>query len=225
MDMTKKIGKASASAALALAIGCSCLAPAAAFADPTGGVSDTTKTQESHTDATSSKETATTLMSAVVNAIDGTWADANGGTHDNGRFVVTVPTGIVYENVNAGHFSESGAYDVNVAGIIRVDDTITATVTVGNFMNTIGGMGDVDEGTAGKDQGVRNPGSLTATVTQGKTVWTCDEISVMEDDEDGNAYVVGTTAQDSYSITGDVRNATKFVNNIRYDFVTGKVSA
>lgn len=217
--MYKNISK-TAPAALALALALAM--PAAAFADTSGGVSGTNQTTTSHTDTESGLEVATALTSLGVNASDGTWTDTGNKTHDNGSFCVTVPTNIRYTGVNAGHFDESGVYDVNVAGVIRVADQVTATVTVGDFKNAISDDLDGDTATVPEGSTVRNPGGLTGTVTQGKTVWTCDELSVMEDDEDGNAIVVGTTAQDSYSITGDVRNTNQFNASVQYNFTTSK---
>lgn len=217
--MYKNISK-TAPAALALAMALAM--PAAAFADTSGGVSDTTQTTVSHTDMESGLEVATALTSLGVSASDGTWTDASKATHDNGKYCVTVPTNIRYTGVNAGHFDESGSYDINIAGVIRVADQVTATVTVGDFKNAISDNSDGDTATIPAGSAVRNPGGLTGTVTQGKTDWTCDELSVMEDDENGNAIVVGTTAQDSYSITGDVRNTNQFNASVQYNFTTSK---
>lgn len=78
------------------------------------------------------------------------------------------------------------------------------------------------DGAKSSGDAARNPGNLTCKVTQGKTVWTADEVSTMQDGKDGNARVVGTTAKDSYSITGDVRNSNQFSGEIAYNFTTSK---
>lgn len=90
------------------------------------------------------------------------------------------------------------------------------------FVNAINDNSDTD--LSGKPVGdaSRNPGNLTATVTQGKTVWTADEVSTMQDAEDGSARVVGTTAKDAYRIKGDVRNSNTFSGEIAYSFTTSK---
>ena len=117
---------------------------------------------------------------------------------------------------------QSGEYDVNVAGVIRTGDTVTATATHAGFINVINDGTDSDLISKPMGDAARNPGNLTCKVTQGKSVWTADEVSTMQDDEDGNARVVGTTAKDSYSITGDVRNSNQFNGEITYNFTTSK---
>lgn len=217
-----KLGKVLPAAAMAVAIGCSSIAPVAAFAATTGGVRDTVKTQESHSGDTDFLEKVDASVETTVDAHGGKWTDAKGGSHDNGKFTVTIPTGIEYSNVDAGHFDQSGEYDVNVAGVIRTGDTVTATATHAGFVNAINDSSDTD--LSGKPVGdaSRNPGNLTATVTQGKSVWTADEVSTMQDAEDGSARVVGTTAKDAYRIKGDVRNSNTFNGEIAYSFTTSK---
>lgn len=217
-----KLGMVVPTAAMAVALGCSALAPVAAFAATTGGVGDTVNTQESHSDDNDLLEKVETAVQTTVDAHGGKWTDKQGGTHDNGKYTVTIPTGIKYSNVDAGHFDQSGEYDVNVAGVIRTGDTVTATATHAGFVNVINDGTDSDLSSKPVGDAARNPGNLTCKVTQGKSVWTADEVSTMQDGEDGNARVVGTTAKDSYSITGDVRNSNQFNGEITYNFTTSK---
>ena len=222
--LKNKLGKVLPAAAMAVAIGCNTIAPVAAFAATTGGVGDAVQTQESKTDENDQLEKVQTRVLTAVDARDGKWTDKDGGTHDNGKYTVTVPTGIKYSGVDAGHFDQSGEYDVNVAGVIRTGDTVTATATHAGFINVINDDTDSDLISKPMGDAARNPGNLTCKVTQGKSVWTADEVSTMQDGEDGNARVVGTTAKDSYSITGDVRNSNQFNGEITYNFTTSKPS-
>ena len=101
-------------------------------------------------------------------------------------------------------------------------DTVTATAVHSGFVNAINDRTDTDLVDKPVGDAARNPGNLTATVTQGKSVWTADEVSAMQDAEDGTARVVGTTAKDSFHIKGDVRNSNDFTGNIAYNFTTSK---
>lgn len=217
-----KLGRVLPATAMAIVIGCGSIVPVAAYAETTGGVADTVTTAPSQTDEADHLEKATAQVRTAVNAIGGKWTDKDGGTHDNGRYTVTVPTGIEYSAVDSGHFDQSGEYDVNVSGIIRVGDTVTATAAHSGFVNAINDRTDTDLVDKPVGDAARNPGNLTTTLTQGKSVWTADEVSVMQDAEDGTARVVGTTAKDSFHIKGDVRNSNSFSGNIAYNFTTSK---
>ena len=214
----KKINSVVPIAALAMVAGLS--SPLAAFAAPSGGLDATPKTLESSTPLDGSGiEYQEMSVPYTLDSTAGKWTDKDGGTHDNGKFLVTVPTGITYTGIDAGHVDLSGTYDVTVAGVIRAGDTVTATQTPNGLRSTVNDSAD-----SGLQESDRNIGNLVADFTQGKKVWTAAEVSVMQDSDEGQAQVIGTTAQDTYRFHGDVRNANDFGGEVSYTFKCSKPS-
>lgn len=122
------------------------------------------------------------------------------------------------EQTTVGKVDLTATYDVNVKGVIGTGDNITCTVSYNKVMNgalrgadggLLGGVGPYDSVDGGK---------LNAELTQGKTVWSGEEVSKLADD--GNT-VVGTSGTDSLHFTGSVRSATQFADSLNYSFSTG----
>ena len=68
----------------------------------------------------------------VYDTTGGVWNDINKAQHDNGTYVVTIPTLIKYENMNIGTVNTSDDYTVNVAGAIANDKAVKLVAETGN---------------------------------------------------------------------------------------------
>lgn len=224
------LGRAVPTAAMAVFLGVSSLAPCAAFADDavaygahgSGGGSSVSAGQQSVESTTQDKEgryveKASATMTANIDTIGGRWSDVGDGQHDNGKFVVTIPTSVGFTGVDVGAVDLTADYGVTVAGVIENGDTVTATVDYsetpqylqrGSAMSLVGGWGPYSESTDG--------GSLVNTLTQGKAEWSAAEVSKMN--EEGK--VVGTTGTDSMHFKGAINSVSSIKNPVKYDFTT-----
>lgn len=214
MLVKKSFMAATAALAVAAALG----TPLGAFAEAAPITGEPANEVQSATSADDTlKEKATANVATLIDSTGGTWSDGK-TSHPNGTYVVTVPTRVGYKNVNVGKVDLTAIYDVNVKGVIGTGDNITCTVSYNKVMNgalrgadggLLGGVGPYDSVDGGK---------LNAELTQGKTVWSGEEVSKLADD--GNT-VVGTSGTDSLHFTGSVRSATQFADSLNYSFSTG----
>lgn len=214
MLVKKSFMAATAALAVAAALG----TPLGAFAEAAPITGEPTNEVQSVTSADDTlKEKATAHVATLIDTTGGTWSDGT-NSHPNGTYVVTVPTRVGYKNVNVGKVDLTATYPVTVKGVIGTGDNITCTVSYNRVMNgalrgadggLLGGVGPYDSVDGGK---------LNAELTQGKTVWSGEEVSKLADD--GNT-VVGTSGTDSLHFTGSVRSATQFADSLNYSFSTG----
>ena len=143
------LGRAVPTAAMAVFLGVSSLAPCAAFADDavvygahgSGGGSSITANQQSVESTTQDKdghytEKASAVMTANIDTIGGHWTDSGDAQHDNGKYVVTIPTSVGFTGVDVGAVDLTADYGVTVAGVIENGDTVTATVDYSQTPNT-----------------------------------------------------------------------------------------
>ena len=224
------LGRAVPAAAMAVFLGVSSLAPCAAFADDavvygahgSGGGSSITANQQSAESTTQDKdghytEKASAVMTANIDTIGGHWTDSGDAQHDNGKYVVTVPTSVGFTGVDVGAVDLTADYGVTVAGVIENGDTVTATVDYsqtpqylmrGDAVALVGGWGPYSAGTDG--------GSLTNTLTQGKAEWSAAEVSKMND----SGQVVGTTGTESMKFEGTINSVSSIKNPVTYNFTT-----
>lgn len=214
MLVKKSFMAATAALAVAAALG----TPLGAFAEAAPITGEPANEVQSATSADDTlKEKATANVATLIDSTGGSWSDGK-NSHPNGTYIVTIPTRVGYKNVNVGKVDLTATYDVNVKGVIGTGDNITCTVSYNKVMNgalrgadggLLGGVGPYDSVDGGK---------LNAELTQGKTVWSGEEVSKLADD--GNT-VVGTSGTDSLHFTGSVRSATQFADSLNYSFSTG----
>ena len=121
--------------------------------------------------------------------------DTDNHDHDNGTYLVTIPTKIAYENMNIGKVDTSDTYTVNVRGAIKDGQTVTVTAESGNKLKN-GAFEDITE-----------------TTTQGKTTWTSDEV-FNKLNADGS--VAGTDTTDTVKMSGEVKAAGKYEGTVGY---------
>lgn len=215
---TTRLGRVLPAAALAALLGASAALPALAYADPaawptgTNSVESVTQDKDGHYE-----EKASSTMGAKLSSVHGTWKDSN-SVHDNGKYVVTVPTNVGFKNVDAGAVDLTAPYTVNVAGILEFGDSVTCEVSYDPSILTAtkgAAAPALMDGTF--PYSARTDGSdLKTEVTQGKTTWTDAETSVM----DSEGRVIGTESADSVHFTGTVRSVSTFTNPVKYSFST-----
>lgn len=214
MLVKKSFMAATAALAVAAALG----TPLGAFAEAAPITGEPANEVQSATSADDTlKEKATANVATLLDSTGGTWSDGT-NTYQMGSYIVVVPTRVGFRNVNAGKVDLTATYPVTVKGVIGTGDNITCTVSYNKVMNgalrgadggLLGGVGPYDSVDGGK---------LNAELTQGKTVWSGEEVSKLADD--GNT-VVGTSGTDSLHFTGSVRSATQFADSLNYSFSTG----
>ena len=214
MLVKKSFMAATAALAVAAALG----TPLGAFAEAAPITGEPANEVQSATSADDTlKEKATANVATLLDSTGGSWSDGT-NTYQMGSYIVVVPTRVGFRNVNAGKVDLTATYPVTVKGVIGTGDNITCTVSYNKVMNgalcgadggLLGGVGPYDSVDGGK---------LNAELTQGKTVWSGEEVSKLADD--GNT-VVGTSGTDSLHFTGSVRSATQFADSLNYSFSTG----
>ena len=123
--------------------------------------------------------------------------DATDNTaHDNGTFVVTIPTKIAYENMNIGNVNTSDDYTVNVRGAIAQDKKVTLTAETGKYL--VNGT---------KTQEIQE------TTTQGKKEWSAAE-AYGTLNKDGS--LSGTDTTDKIEMAGQVTTAGTYEGAVQY---------
>ena len=115
--------------------------------------------------------------------------------HDNGTYVVTIPTKIAYLNMNIGKVDTSDDYTVNVRGAIGQDKKVKLDAQTGNNLVN----GDKSE--------------ITETTTQGKTEWSAAEV-YGNLNTDGS--LSGTNTTDTIKMTGEVTTAGVYEGSVVY---------
>ena len=121
--------------------------------------------------------------------------DTDNHDHDNGTYLVTIPTKIAYENMNIGKVDTSDTYTVNVRGAIEDGQTVTVTAETQNKLKN----GTFED--------------ITETTTQGRTTWTSDEV-FNKLNADGS--VAGTDTTDTVKMSGEVKAAGKYEGTVGY---------
>lgn len=118
-------------------------------------------------------------------------------SHDNGTFVVTIPTKIAYENMNIGTVSTSDSYTVNVRGTIAQDKKVTLTAETGK---------NLENGSKKTE--------ITETTTQTKTEWSAAETYGQQLNHDGS--LSGTDTTDKIEMRGTVTTAGIYEGAVQY---------
>lgn len=116
--------------------------------------------------------------------------------HDNGTFVVTIPTKIAYENMNIGNVDTSDDYTVNVRGAIAQNKKVTLAAQTGQYLVNGSKTQEIQE-----------------TTTQGKTEWSAAE-AYGHLNTDGS--LSGTDATDNIKMSGMVTTAGTYEGAVQY---------
>lgn len=130
------------------------------------------------------------------NTEDGTWTDPSGETHDNGTYIVTIPTKIAYKDMKIGRFNINDNYTVNVRGVLAENQAVTLMAETEKYLTYGHWTTDILENT-----------------TQGKTKWNPDE-TYGEQDKDG--YITGTDCTDNIRISGEAKASGEYVGSVKY---------
>ena len=116
--------------------------------------------------------------------------------HDNGTYVVTIPTKIAYLNMNIGKVDTSDDYTVNVRGAIGQDKKVTLAADTGEYLVN----GDKKQ-------------EIQETTTQGKTEWSAAEV-YGQLNTDGS--LSGTDTTDTIKMIGEVTTAGVYAGDVQY---------
>lgn len=131
---------------------------------------------------------------------DPTKTDDN-NPHNNGTYLVTIPTAITYENMAIGTVNTSDDYTVNVRGAIGSGKQITLTAQTNQLLAN----------------GSR-PDDIKETTTQGKTTWSADE-TFGNLNTDGS--LSGTDSKDNIKMTGTAKAAGTYTGTVGYTATLG----
>lgn len=203
--MSKRNGKLAAMG-LAVVMAAALAAPAFAHGTPTAsgsGVSSDKQKYDSASGWSGSDNTYEGKIHLLYDTTNGGWQDPgedpsnpdDNGDHDNGTYVVTIPTKISYENMNIGKVSTSDDYTVNVRGAIGDGQTVTLKAETGKTLKN----GSKEE--------------ITETTTQGKTTWTSDE-TYGGLNADGS--LKGTDTTDNIKMEGEVTTSGVYEGSVAY---------
>ncbi len=192
---------------LAVVMAAALAAPAFAKGTPTAsgsGVSSDKQKYDSASGWSGSDSTYEGKIHLLYDTSNGGWQDPgedpnspdDNGNHDNGTYVVTIPTRISYENMNIGKVSTSDDYTVNVRGAIGDGQTVTLKAETGKTLKN----GSKEE--------------IKETTTQGKTTWSSDEtyggLNV-----DGS--LKGTDTTDNIKMEGEVTTSGVYQGSVAYN--------
>lgn len=184
-----------------------------AFAAPTAAdaaLSSDTQTYTT-TDATGTGSWGTDngKVQLTYDTTNGSWTDDTGTTHDNGTFIVRIPTSIKYEGMNTGTVNTSNDYDVTVEGVLAPAKTVTVKAETGNAVKGDNLLGSITETTTMKGTDTGN--TAGAYGTSNFRTFTADQVSAMTGDQ-----VTGKTVQDNIAMTGTALSAGTYTGTVQY---------
>lgn len=163
------------------------------------------------TDTTKSGDGAIDL---TYDTTKGQWTDSKDVNHDNGTYVVRIPTAIKYENMRVGKVNTSNDYDVIVEGVLASGKSVSVSAETGkpvNFNGTAANDNDkITEVTSMKGTDTTNKeGAYSDT---NKRTFTAEQVSVMDD----SGKVSGKTVQDNISMSGKAYSAGTYTGTVQY---------
>lgn len=177
---------------------------------------DNTKEVYTTTDAagTGSWTTGDGKISLTYDTTNGQWMDSTGASHDNGTYVVRIPTAIKYENMHVGKVNTSNDYDVIVEGVLASGKKVSVSAATGqsvNFQGTAANGNDkITEVTSMK--GATTGNTEGAYSDTNKRTFSAEQVSVMDD----AGKVTGTTVQDNISMSGKAYSAGTYTGTVQY---------
>lgn len=125
-------------------------------------------------------------------------------SHDNGTYIVTIPTVIAYDGMSAGAVATTDSYTVNVRGLIGGNQKVALSATQSsNVVNS--------------DLGSAYESDIVETTSQGKTTWTAAEVFGSNGtavNKDGS--LMGTDCTDTIKMTGTARASGLYKGSVAY---------
>lgn len=148
---------------------------------------------------------------------NGQWKDSVDVDHDNGTYVVRIPTAIKYENMYVGKVATSNDYNVTVEGVLASGKKVSVSAETGKqvkFNGTAANANDtITETTSMKGTATQNTeGAYSDGKTANKRTFTAEQVSVMDD----SGKVQGTTVQDNISMNGFAYSAGTYTGTVQY---------
>lgn len=145
---------------------------------------------------------------------NGQWKDSVDVDHDNGTYVVRIPTAIKYENMHVGKVSTSNDYNVTVEGVLASGKTVTVSAETGKPVTFNGDAANandkITEVTSMKGTDTANQeGAYSDT---NKRTFTAEQVSVMDD----SGKVSGKTVQDNIAMSGFAYSAGTYTGTVQY---------
>ena len=145
---------------------------------------------------------------------NGQWKDSVDVDHDNGTYVVRIPTAIKYENMHIGKVSTSNDYNVTVEGVLASGKTVKVSAETGKAVAFNGTA-------ANADAKITEATTMIGTDTKNKAgaysdtnfrTFSAEQVSVMNDD----GKVSGTTVQDNIAMSGKAYSAGTYTGTVQY---------
>ena len=145
---------------------------------------------------------------------NGQWTDSVDVLHDNGTYVVRIPTAIKYENMRVGKVNTSNDYDVIVEGVLASGKKVSVSAETGKavtFNGTPANTNDtITETTSMKGTATQNKESAYSDTN--KRTFSAEQVSVMDD----TGKVTGTKVQDNISMSGKAYSAGTYTGTVQY---------
>lgn len=177
---------------------------------------DNTKEVYTTTDAagTGSWTTGDGKISLTYDTTNGQWMDSTGDSHDNGTYVVRIPTAIKYENMHVGKVQTSNDYDVIVEGVLAAGNKVSVSAQTGQavaLQGTPANTNDkITEVTSMKGDATGNTAGAYSDTN--KRTFTAEQVSKMDD----SGKVSGTTVQDNIAMSGFAYSAGTYTGTVQY---------
>lgn len=145
---------------------------------------------------------------------NGQWTDSVDVGHDNGTYVVRIPTAIKYENMRVGKVSTSNDYNVTVEGVLASGKTVTVSAETGKPVAFNGiAANDKDKITEVTSmKGTETANKEGAYSDTNKRTFTAEQVSVMDD----SGKVSGKTVQDNIAMSGFAYSAGTYTGTVQY---------
>ena len=145
---------------------------------------------------------------------NGQWKDSMDVDHDNGTYVVRIPTAIKYENMHVGKVATSNDYNVTVEGVLASGKKVSVSAETGKpvaFNGEAANANDkITEVTSMKGTDTANKEDAYSDTN--KRTFTAEQVSVMDD----SGKVSGKTVQDNISMSGFAYSAGTYTGTVQY---------
>lgn len=161
----------------------------------------------------------TANINLSYSTIGGKWIDADDNTeHDNGTYVVKIPTSIEYETMNIGAVNTNDDYSVKVVGAIPANQNVTLTANTGQALSNSTQLptdtSNITETTSIKSGGSDTAGAYSNTNKRTFTAAECSDGMTTE------GKINGTTTTDNISMTGNIYTEGTWTGTVTYTAAT-----
>lgn len=131
--------------------------------------------------------------------------------HDNGTYVVTLPTKVRYSSIPVGSVSMKDIYDITVCGAIGQNQVVTLSAESGKKLSN----GSKDEITV-RTYADRDATPSKEYSTGYKRVFTAEQVYGSSTDGESVGHPVGTTVMDTITLTGKATAAGTYKGSVTY---------